>query len=201
MAGRGGASAAAPLLEKTAAAAESGGGCCYVDGCPGCAVDRHKAANPGIPYGNFIYVWIVTLCTGNSGAMASLLFPSAPYVPLTRAMPMPMPMPCVGAPSPSPASVLLLPGGRRLQSKAARPLARTVASVVRAASCMLWPVGLWSVRFRAASPPPALLLLIPDPLVPGGVRNVRDTARPNQTGPGGICASSPPTPTCTSVSA
>jgi len=33
-------------------------------GCPGCAVDRRKAANPGIPYGSFIYVWIVTLCTG-----------------------------------------------------------------------------------------------------------------------------------------
>ncbi|KAG2622854.1 protein ZINC INDUCED FACILITATOR-LIKE 1-like isoform X1 [Panicum virgatum] len=32
-------------------------------GCPGCAVDRRKAANPGIPYGSFIYVWIVTLCT------------------------------------------------------------------------------------------------------------------------------------------
>ena len=35
-----------------------------VEGCPGCAVDRRKAANPGIPYGSFIYVWIVTLCTG-----------------------------------------------------------------------------------------------------------------------------------------
>jgi len=35
-----------------------------VEGCPGCAVDRRKAANPGIPYGSFVYVWIVTLCTG-----------------------------------------------------------------------------------------------------------------------------------------
>ncbi|CAD6254948.1 unnamed protein product [Miscanthus lutarioriparius] len=64
------AAAAAPLLEKTSAAAEAeaeaseaGGGYYYVDGCPGCAVDRHKAANPGIPYANFLYVWIVTLCT------------------------------------------------------------------------------------------------------------------------------------------
>ncbi|GJM88078.1 hypothetical protein PR202_ga04102 [Eleusine coracana subsp. coracana] len=56
-------SASAPLLEKKAA---TGGGAVYlVDGCPGCAVDRRKAANPGIPYGNFLYVWIVTLCTGN----------------------------------------------------------------------------------------------------------------------------------------
>nr|CAB3490833.1 unnamed protein product [Digitaria exilis] len=42
-----------PLLEKTIA------------GCPGCAMDRRKAANPGIPYGSFIYVWIVTLCTAS----------------------------------------------------------------------------------------------------------------------------------------
>ncbi|WVZ54624.1 hypothetical protein U9M48_005391 [Paspalum notatum var. saurae] len=46
----------APLLETKEAAA-------YVDGCPGCALDRRKAANPGIPYASFIYVWIVTLCT------------------------------------------------------------------------------------------------------------------------------------------
>uniref|UniRef100_A0A453HQT9 Uncharacterized protein n=1 Tax=Aegilops tauschii subsp. strangulata TaxID=200361 RepID=A0A453HQT9_AEGTS len=47
-----------PLLEKKA------DGVLYVEGCPGCAVDRRKAANPGIPYGTFIYVWTVTLCTG-----------------------------------------------------------------------------------------------------------------------------------------
>ncbi|ONM19943.1 putative peptide/nitrate transporter [Zea mays] len=76
MAGRRGDSAAAPLLENKAAPAsaseaEAGGGYhhhnnnyyYYVDGCPGCAVDRRKAASPGIPYANFIYVWIVTLCT------------------------------------------------------------------------------------------------------------------------------------------
>ncbi|XP_039802560.1 protein ZINC INDUCED FACILITATOR-LIKE 1-like [Panicum virgatum] len=46
----------APLLEEKQQTA-------WVEGCPGCAVDRRKAANPGIPYGSFIYVWIVTLCT------------------------------------------------------------------------------------------------------------------------------------------
>jgi hypothetical protein len=46
----------APLLEKATTAA-------YWDGCPGCAVERRKAASPGVPYGNFLYVWIVTLCT------------------------------------------------------------------------------------------------------------------------------------------
>uniref|UniRef100_A0A8R7Q159 Major facilitator superfamily (MFS) profile domain-containing protein n=2 Tax=Triticum urartu TaxID=4572 RepID=A0A8R7Q159_TRIUA len=59
--GRNGRAAAAessvPLLEKKA------DGVLYVEGCPGCAVDRRKAANPGIPYGTFIYVWTVTLCT------------------------------------------------------------------------------------------------------------------------------------------
>lgn len=53
-------SSSAPLLEKAA----TGGGAVYFDGCPGCAVDRRKAANPGVPYGYFLYVWIVTLCTG-----------------------------------------------------------------------------------------------------------------------------------------
>ncbi|TVU50743.1 hypothetical protein EJB05_02131 [Eragrostis curvula] len=51
-------SSSAPLLET------KGGGVVYFEGCPGCAVDRRKAANPGIPYGNFLYVWVVTLCTG-----------------------------------------------------------------------------------------------------------------------------------------
>jgi hypothetical protein len=197
MAGRGGASAAAPLLEKTAAAAESGGGCCYVDGCPGCAVDRHKAANPGIPYGNFIYVWIVTLCTGNvlrcHGVSSVSFLPHRTY--LSR-VPCPCPCPCHASGPPARAQPVFSSSPAAGASNP-RPLARTVASVVRAASCMLWSVRSGSAR----PPPPPLLLLIPDPLVPGGVRNVRDTARPNQTGPGGICASSPPTPTCTSVSA
>ncbi|KAK3118331.1 hypothetical protein QOZ80_9BG0697350 [Eleusine coracana subsp. coracana] len=48
-----------PLLEK----ASTAGGVVYFDGCPGCAVDRRKAENPGIPYANLLYVWIVTLCT------------------------------------------------------------------------------------------------------------------------------------------
>jgi hypothetical protein len=34
-----------------------------IEGCPGCVVDRRKAASYGIPYGSFLFVWIVTLCT------------------------------------------------------------------------------------------------------------------------------------------
>uniref|UniRef100_A0A453HIF7 Major facilitator superfamily (MFS) profile domain-containing protein n=1 Tax=Aegilops tauschii subsp. strangulata TaxID=200361 RepID=A0A453HIF7_AEGTS len=46
-----------PLLEKKA------GGLLYVEGCPGCAIDRRKAENPGIPYSSFLYVWVITLST------------------------------------------------------------------------------------------------------------------------------------------
>jgi hypothetical protein len=56
---------AAPLLEEIEKRTAGGRRRAYaVEGCPGCAVDRRKAANPGVPYGSFIYVWIVTLCTG-----------------------------------------------------------------------------------------------------------------------------------------
>ncbi|MQM12002.1 hypothetical protein Taro_044916 [Colocasia esculenta] len=44
--------AAEPLLEKV-----------YYETCPGCRVDRWKATSPGMPYREFFYVWIVTLCT------------------------------------------------------------------------------------------------------------------------------------------
>ncbi|XP_047091416.1 protein ZINC INDUCED FACILITATOR-LIKE 1-like isoform X1 [Lolium rigidum] len=47
-----------PLLEK-----KPGDVAYYVEGCPGCAVERRKATNPGIPYGSFIYIWVVILCT------------------------------------------------------------------------------------------------------------------------------------------
>jgi hypothetical protein len=63
----------------------------YFDGCPGCANDRRKAENLGIPYGQFFHIWIIILvsCTcihpsiscivfGNS----SLLFTSAIYINL-----------------------------------------------------------------------------------------------------------------------
>uniref|UniRef100_J3N5V2 Uncharacterized protein n=1 Tax=Oryza brachyantha TaxID=4533 RepID=J3N5V2_ORYBR len=50
---------AAPLLEKTTTTGE---GYC-IEGCPGCAVERRKALSAGIPYGSFLFVWIVTLCT------------------------------------------------------------------------------------------------------------------------------------------
>uniref|UniRef100_J3N5V3 Uncharacterized protein n=1 Tax=Oryza brachyantha TaxID=4533 RepID=J3N5V3_ORYBR len=52
--------AAAPLLEKKTTTGE---GYC-IEGCSGCAVERRKAGSTGIPYGSFLFVWIVTLCTG-----------------------------------------------------------------------------------------------------------------------------------------
>ncbi|KAI5021211.1 hypothetical protein ZWY2020_055056 [Hordeum vulgare] len=54
-AGGEGQEATAPLLEKEKAAAV------YVEGCPGCASDRRKAANPGIPYLQFFHVWSIIL--------------------------------------------------------------------------------------------------------------------------------------------
>ncbi|KAG6489468.1 hypothetical protein ZIOFF_050737 [Zingiber officinale] len=47
-----------PLLEKV-----------YFEGCPGCKQDRKKAASSGIPYTEFFYVWIVTLCTGEKACI------------------------------------------------------------------------------------------------------------------------------------
>ncbi|CAL4989779.1 unnamed protein product [Urochloa decumbens] len=35
----------------------------YFDGCPGCAMERRKAENPGIPYGLFFHTWIINLVT------------------------------------------------------------------------------------------------------------------------------------------
>jgi len=63
----------APLLEEKQQTA-------WVEGCPGCAVDRRKAANPGIPYGSFIYVWIVTLCTGTMLQHTMCLAPHASII-------------------------------------------------------------------------------------------------------------------------
>jgi hypothetical protein len=48
--------AALPLLEEKPRQV-------YVDGCPGCAMDRRKAENPGIPYGLFFHTWIINLVT------------------------------------------------------------------------------------------------------------------------------------------
>ncbi|CAO2143178.1 unnamed protein product [Urochloa humidicola] len=56
--------AAWPLLEKPHAV--------YFDGCPGCAMDRRKAENPGIPYGLFFHTWIINLA---SCLPVSSLFP------------------------------------------------------------------------------------------------------------------------------
>ncbi|KAL6905680.1 hypothetical protein ACP4OV_003281 [Aristida adscensionis] len=61
--------AAAPLLGKTKREL-------YVDGCPGCAVDRRKAENPGIPYKLFLHIWIIILvsCLPISSMLPFLYF-------------------------------------------------------------------------------------------------------------------------------
>ena len=51
------AEAAAPLLEEKVV---------YHEGCPGCAVDRRKALNPGIPYKQFFHIWIIILASCTS---------------------------------------------------------------------------------------------------------------------------------------
>jgi hypothetical protein len=43
--------AAAPFLETKPQV--------YFDGCPGCAMELRKAANPGVPYRLFFHVWII----------------------------------------------------------------------------------------------------------------------------------------------
>ncbi|KAJ6802808.1 protein ZINC INDUCED FACILITATOR-LIKE 1-like isoform X2 [Iris pallida] len=42
-----------PLLRKV-----------YHDNCPGCKLDRKKDSNPGYPYKEFFYLWLVALCNG-----------------------------------------------------------------------------------------------------------------------------------------
>jgi hypothetical protein len=66
-----------PLLETKA-----GGAPRYcVEGCPGCAVDRRKATDPGIPYGSLIYVWVVVLCTGQySSITTAAVRPQSPSI-------------------------------------------------------------------------------------------------------------------------
>lgn len=44
------AAAAPPLLEMA-----------YHEGCPGCAVERSKALNSGVPYMRFFHIWIIIL--------------------------------------------------------------------------------------------------------------------------------------------
>ncbi|KAF3327227.1 Protein ZINC INDUCED FACILITATOR 1 [Carex littledalei] len=46
-----------PLLDKRKV---------YYDNCPGCVQELKNERNRGIPYREFLYVWIVTLCTGTS---------------------------------------------------------------------------------------------------------------------------------------
>ncbi|CAN6339505.1 unnamed protein product [Urochloa humidicola] len=58
------ASLAAPFLENKPAV--------YFRGCPGCAMDRRKAENQGIPYRLFFHIWVIILV---SSLPISLLFP------------------------------------------------------------------------------------------------------------------------------
>ncbi|RLN29699.1 hypothetical protein C2845_PM05G06320 [Panicum miliaceum] len=53
------AAAAAPFLEKNPQL--------FFDGCPGCAMDRRKAENPGIPYRLFFHIWIIILVSSSMG--------------------------------------------------------------------------------------------------------------------------------------
>ncbi|KAL6868342.1 hypothetical protein ACP4OV_015187 [Aristida adscensionis] len=50
------AAVAAPLLEKKPAKV-------YSEGCPGCAIDRRKEENTGIPYRLFFHIWIINLAS------------------------------------------------------------------------------------------------------------------------------------------
>jgi hypothetical protein len=49
-------SVASPLLQEEAEKV-------YHPGCPGCANDRRKELQEGLPYKEFLYVWIICLAT------------------------------------------------------------------------------------------------------------------------------------------
>ncbi|PNT64233.1 hypothetical protein BRADI_4g26354v3 [Brachypodium distachyon] len=68
--------AAAPLLETEEKAAAA-----YREGCPGCAVDRRKALNAGVPYREFFHIWIIILVSCLS---ISSLFPFLYFMIMTR---------------------------------------------------------------------------------------------------------------------
>jgi Iap family predicted aminopeptidase len=34
------------------------------EGCPGCKLDEINKIKTGIPYFNFFYIWVVSLCSG-----------------------------------------------------------------------------------------------------------------------------------------
>lgn len=70
MAGGEDGTAAAPLL---AAAGERR---CR-EGCPGCRVEEANKARAGIPYRNFLYIWVVCLVAGQSSF-------AHPYFDLSR---------------------------------------------------------------------------------------------------------------------
>ena len=44
----------------------------YYPGCPGCDHDRGKELQTGMPYKEFLYVWMICLTTGSYGLLLSL---------------------------------------------------------------------------------------------------------------------------------
>ncbi|RWW32807.1 hypothetical protein BHE74_00034037 [Ensete ventricosum] len=38
----------------------------YHENCPGCKQDRKNEVHRGVPYGEFFFIWIVTLCSCES---------------------------------------------------------------------------------------------------------------------------------------
>jgi len=52
----------------------------YVDGCPGCAIERKKEANKGIPYKEFFFVAVTTVASGIGSTTRVALLPT-PSVP------------------------------------------------------------------------------------------------------------------------
>ncbi|KAF3327232.1 hypothetical protein FCM35_KLT07350 [Carex littledalei] len=47
-----------PLLDKV-----------YYDNCPGCVQELKNEHSRGIPYREFLYVWVITLCAGTYGSL------------------------------------------------------------------------------------------------------------------------------------
>jgi hypothetical protein len=43
----------------------------YHPGCPGCGHDRRKELQTGMPYKEFLYVWMICLTTGTVSATLS----------------------------------------------------------------------------------------------------------------------------------
>jgi hypothetical protein len=47
----------------------------YHQGCPGCAYDRKKEVYRGLPYKEFLYLWMICLTAGMYGTFPPFLQP------------------------------------------------------------------------------------------------------------------------------